>query len=216
MPIVSYQYPNREFPHCGRNDLDCGDQVNPVLLNDQITSINSNIRLIPRRVISRFGMQIKGDIKLDFEIGTEPDYLVHLEFKMSPFSTSGGLRTGNLKAEFGIFSNPNARQVIGHWFVNQNDYLANGGLITFANPQSVGNNFQSVTISGQIDPTLQTFQPNREIVHGFLRLTLEYPGITLPGISTIVSRSSFNHPETQERFGFDGVLSVHIYTGFVQ
>ena len=221
MPIIPYKFDTREFSHCGRNDLDCDDQINPLLLNDQATALNMGMRLNPRRIISNtISMGRTGDIKIDFELdANDPDYLVYTEFKMTNWPALGGALTakftGNLRLEFGIFSNPSLTQTVAHWFVNQADYTSSTG-ITPQIGQDVGTAFNALTISGVLNPALFT---NQNVVHAFLRVRLTYPNVspfTFQNPNIVNADPGFNHPETGEAFTKGGIFGMGIYTGKIQ
>ena len=219
MSVEVYKYDKREFPHCGVGPLDCDDEINPIVYNDQATALNMGRRMVPRRIISDTGaLPTRGNIQLDFELSPfDPDYLLYIEFKLDRCFTFIGNRTGNLKIEFGIFSNPNVRQVIGQYFVSQADYAQEIGPIQFPNISfNVNGDFQGITLSGQLDPALTSTNPGR-MTHGFLRITLSYPNISTilynQGIAFNYFTPVFTHPETGEQFNTSGVKGLMLYTG---
>ena len=226
MSVEVYEYDKREFPHCGVGPLDCDDEINPIIYNDQATALNMGRRMIPRRIISDTELNgfsgvfnTFGDAKIDFELSpNDPDFLIYIEFKMDKAETLTGEATGNLSLDFGIFSNANIRQPLGRYYVNIWDYQqATGTLIPFPNLSTqVGDEFKGIIISGQIDPALTQPNPGR-LSHAYLKLSLSYPNINNTLYRFRVSRGDFNpafdHPETGERFETSGIKGLFIYTG---
>ena len=210
MPLKIYNYNTREFPHCGLNNLDCDDQVNPVSYNDLATSLNRARRLVPRIICGNTSsFPIRGQAFLDFELAAnDPDYLIYCEFQLDTTDDGGNRKTGNVLFEFGIFANPAIRQAAKQLFVSQADYLAAGYTIVGSNPEDVGNDYVFAAITGSLDPSLKT---TGQIIHGFLRVVVDYPGI--PPQIHVSDGTGATNTETGEVFATSGIKALHLYTG---
>lgn len=183
------------FPHKGRSDLQSGDFIAPHMVTDQAQSVALRQRFTPA-IQCAGGFLGQGSTKLMFMLpDTHTEFLCILEYQVRTFSLTA------LQAGFGIFSNPNIRQVI-HWgFVDLAQWQITNGPLGYANPVTVSN-YQRQVISGQFDTRLIT--PG-QAVFAFLQ-------IDLSGLLPVqFAGQDFAHPETGELLPI-GVHGVSLYT----
>ena len=199
------------YPACLRDDLVCGDHIDPHTVAMVADSVNVRNKVIPCIEVSNTDMFIgKGDSYHDFMLADgAPNLSLTVEFCLSQtvgqqiFGVSPFGRTGVLTFWIGVYSAPNTLQYLFSFYYNKAEYsTVTGTAVSSINTKEVGGDYRIETINKTIN---SSFFTQGQAVPAFIRASLNYPysGSTLLLGTTI-------HPITNQVFTNSGIYGLSV------
>jgi len=189
------------YPACLREDLICGDHIDPHAVAMTADSVNVRNMVIPCIEVSNTDtLEMMGTVFYDFSlVDGAPDFSLNIEFALSdntgfnmpPFGILG--RTAILTIHAGVYSNPTNLQRLFSFYYSKSEYSSVTGIaVTAINTKDVADSYRIETINGTFNPL---FFSQGQAVPAFIRVSISYPYWW-----TQLVRKTVQHPITQESF----------------
>lgn len=196
------------YPACLRDDLVCGDHIDPHTVAMVADSVNVRNKVIPCIEVSNTNtLQVLGSMYYDFELADGASgYSLSIEFALSQSFGQNGFgqlgRCGLLQISAGVYSNPTNLQTLFSFYYNKAEYsTVTGQGVSIFDTKEVGDEYRIETINGTFDPSFFT---QGKAVPAFIRVSLNYP------LWVALVRANVDHPITGETFTNSAVYGLSL------